>query len=733
MNRIKRILLFPLFYISLLIIVVIVIVINSNAKNEFGLPDIIALILSTVGIFVGIKKREVIDITSFESLHNAMTNEMKRINADKSNEKKHLHILSFTPAFGNISTPKLYENSDNPKMTYKYLLENIATKGVDVKIICYDKNKRFEYHNNWANILTKDEKQKQAYINKWEEQAKKIIEVVRSRCGFNSVMEVEHMHPIFFFSSDNILIQYAIRIDSKSESSIVSGTLLNQKNKINFFNQSFDEYYKPSKVVQLYQNYFRNDDKYIEAANDLKRELDGYAAQKNSKINDINILLAYGGGKDSTMLLTFLKYVQELFLKDSKNTFILHIVVHIHPGMTENVLRNIHNVFKKLELDEDCNVKITFKSKSSLISAKQFIKDDFDSGKVLIPEAVKNEFKRELLLLGHLSKGLGRHTFCYTCNIDMIMSIINYTLEQRGKIDYIVTGDSTKEQELYINWLKPIFRLNNSKSFEQNSYNSKSFFDDFIALQNLFRNYIGVGNNKAGNDRKITKFPEILDVHRHVNFSIASSFKGMLEDELGFSFQNDSFNFSETDCFYPSIMAHMAGLKGEEKNNYATYLKLHIDHVSEIMYNKGFPPDLIKQGLKDYIPDISSDKRDQIEKFLLNKFGIDENKLKALIYSPFLDNGKNLQLFIDKYKIDLDSTVIIDYVKSGNSTNEDEKGKIDAFIENWIGLSTKDIKKVMSYSEKPSDTDLLEIIAKNDPYVKEITADDIGSIVISGR
>lgn len=743
MNKLKNILKSPFLYVLLFTLVVISITIDLNTGKDLRFSDILALLLTAVGILVSLKKAEVQDIASFKALHNAMTKEMKKILDDKSDENKHLHILSFTPAFGNISTPELYETNDKKKskMTYKYLLEKIIEDEVDVKIVCYNKNKRLEYHKDWANIIAKEDRKKQDdYIKKWERQAKDIIAIVRNKKGFDSVMEVNHLHPILFFSSDDILIQYMIRKDSEKGSSDVSGTILNQKNKINFFKKSFEEYYHPSKVIQLYENYFRNEPEYIDAAEKVKRELDGYAANKGLEINDIDILLAYGGGKDSTMVLTFLKYVQDLFLKNSKSTFMLHIIVHVHPGMRESVLRNIHNVLLKLELNKDSNVKITFKSKNSSIDVKQFLNDSFDSGKVSISENIKNEFKRELLLLGHLSKGLGRHTFCYTCNIDMIMSIINYTLEfdQSRKIDLIVTGDSKKEQYMYTKWLNPIFNfISNNKNSEViglGNYKTELFFRDFTNLRNTFNNYLGNENQKINEYRNVESFPKIFNIHNHIKFSISTSFKGLLQDELGFLFNEDSFNFSETDCFYPAIMAHLAALKGGK--NYAKNLQLHIEHVSEIMREKGFPTDLIEHGKKSYEPYskyINSYKYKNIEKFLIDNFGIDSRKMEALIYSPFLDNGKGLQSFLEQHEInDLDGTTIINYIKikEGTTYSKDEIVKIEEFIREWIGLDRKDIERIMNCPEKPND--LLEIIAKNDPYVKNVVIDN-ETIVVSGR
>jgi len=319
------------------------------------------------------------------------------------------------------------------------------------------------------------------------------------------------------------------------------------------------------------------------------------------------------------------------------------------------------------------------------------------------------------------------------------MSIIDYTLD-KGNIDFIVTGDSKQELEYYTGWINQIFSFINKKNMDikQGNYNTASFFRDFIKLQNYFKNYLGIGNKKIDNSKKIIKYPVLFNIHENIDFSI-SSFGDLLREGLGFSFHGDSFNFSETDCFYPAVMALMAYLRGGND-----YLNYHVEHVIEIMEEKDFPNELIDEARYHYNQDISNAKQHDIKQFLLNKIGIDEKKLKSLIYSPFLDNGNRLQHFLNKNNINLKSISIIKYIKKGNTSifnpitklitsNGDEEKKIETFINEWIGLPCEDIRKIMNYSSEPRDTKLLEVIAKNDPYVKNIDIGNGETITISGR
>jgi len=728
--------LFILATISIITIAVGVIAINNNPDYAVTILGITATIL---GIIITIiiplvtwlsqKKKNAQEILNIDNLLYSMIEEMKRIaNNDGGARDEHLYILSYTPAFGNISSPKLYEE-------YRKLLFDIVLKQkADVHIICYDKNKRNEYHESMAKNLANNASEKKGEIAFWESQAVEIINLVRNNINNNAVVETGHIHPVLFFSSNNKLIQYTLRKGEKG--SDVLGTVFQQSARKDFFSDAFREYkehYTSTDITRIYEKYFHGkyDNKYINEAYRQKDLMRGRLAENGNK--GLNVLLAYGGGKDSTMALIFLRYVQELFNAESKIPLILHIIVHLHPGMRKGVFQNIHNVVKKLGLNKDENIIITFKSKDHEYSKSELDSFFNETYKISIPAPIKNEFKRELLVLGHLSKGLGRHTFCYSCNIDMIMTIINYAIEPSHKIDFVVTGDSKKEKADYTQWVNNVFNfVNSSKGIRQNRNNNakKTFIDNFIELQKKFNHdYFGSESQKNKQNYTNYRYPDLLNVCERIDFPV-ETFRELL-DGLGFNFHDDAFNFSETDCFYPALMAHWAGKKGGA--NYNEYLRVHIEHVKEKMDDKGFPIDLINHAYNTFKND---DKVKEGYLFLDETFGIKNAHIRALLYSPFLDNGKRLQSFLNdqtnniKGFNDLD---VINYIQKGITSTPEIKLLIDNFITTWIGLEHKDIITIMNYSETPNTKDnLLEVIAQSDPYVKKVEIDG-EQVIISGR
>jgi len=712
------------FIVTMLIIVLWV---------AFNIKDILSFTATVLSIYYAIviyikstkdkKQYDARQIYDFTKLHNIMTDEMKRIVESKNYEEGHLYIISFTPAFGNISTPQLYEN-------YSNLLDRIARekRNVDIKIICLDEKKRCEYHEKWAAVKFATDVERRKNTDDWEKQALDIIESIRRKRSYNSVIEVGHIHPVLFFSTNKMLIQYAIKLPSENETvSKVMGTILPQGDGKDFFNHAFKEYsdvYLPVGIAELYEGYFKEFDgnSYITAADKVKRALDGKTV-KNQSIGDVNILLAYGGGKDSTMSLIFLKYVQSLFLKDTNKTFKLHILTHIHPGMRKTVFENIKIVFNKLRLYDDKDVHITFQTKNALFNQEDVNRFFRSNNGITIPRNVKEEFRREMLLFGHLSKGLGRYTFCYTCNIDMIMSIITNVLKPDNNIHFIVTGDSKEEKGLYTTWLNEIFSFVEGKEVDIRQGDTASFCKHFVDLQKTFNEkYLGILNQSAG---KITIMPELFDITEYVNFSLDKLIKEFLEIKMGFKFESDSFNFSETDCFYPAIMAYTASLRGGLNKD--EHIKRHLEHVKKIMREKGFHSEFIDKASNVGI------KYSEVKPFLEHEIGISDKQIKTLVESPFLDDGKNLQSFLNRNIQTFNASDIIGFIR-GTSYDVSKKDDIETFIREWVGLECRDIITIMKYSEDSNEkTELLEKIARYDPYNDYNCIINGVKTVISGR
>ena len=92
----------------------------------------------------------------------------------------------------------------------------------------------------------------------------------------------------------------------------------------------------------------------------------------------------------------------------------------------------------------------------------------------------------------------------------------------------------------------------------------------------------------------------------------ASGHWHLLNDYLGFVFDDLAFSFTESDCGTPTVMAHLRGLKCER------------------LYRRTY-----QEGLGEYVD------------FALDAFGLTEQQLICMIYSPFPGRGERLDGYLE--------------------------------------------------------------------------------------
>ncbi len=142
---------------------------------------------------------------------------------------------------------------------------------------------------------------------------------------------------------------------------------------------------------------------------------------------------------------------------------------------------------------------------------------------------------------------------------------------------------------------------------------------------------------------------------KHTQYDVNSHWE-LLTEILDFRFDDLAFSFSESDCANPALMAHMRGLKAEHlhqrqySDGILDYLKLAI----KIMRSKNFPEFLISKSMSRYIEDDGMlTMRDKLNVFAKEMYDLSEEHLVCLVYSPFFNHGKNLELYLAREQCDL--------------------------------------------------------------------------------
>lgn len=186
-------------------------------------------------------------------------------------------------------------------------------------------------------------------------------------------------------------------------------------------------------------------------------------------------------------------------------------------------------------------------------------------------------------------------------------------------------------------------------------------------------------------------------------------------------------------------MAHLRGLRSESLLglNYEEGVRQYSDFAISLMKKKAFPPRLIEMMSDRYATTSAIiHQRELAEKYALDAFELNATNLICMIYSPFTQGGKYLNIYLEQQQINcLSRNIHLTLINSDDSI--DETGLL---LERLSGLSLKHLRQcyrsnlVPSLLESQDVKDPMSLILRHDPHkaviqVKNSTSQEI----ISGR
>jgi hypothetical protein len=472
--------------------------------------------------------------------------------------------------------------------------------------------------------------------------------------------------------------------------------------------------------------------KIIESANQCAiRLLDELPHKSNLSSN--RVLLAYGGGKDSSYMVAYLRYIQAIIYKEHRDTFYLRISTNRHAGMSKAVMDNIHRVYSALEIYNDDYVECLLVDGMEI---QEFQKD------IPFPQAIRHRNRVDMLMNGHRFQADARSTFCNACNLSMINSF-GIAASYKGGVDIIITGDSTKEQTAYIAWSRHLSNIFNIKRKKKRSGFS-SFLETMNGVsQGYFRNLHG--DNNIAPEHSVTfnldRDPTFFNIYQNTEYSAGEHWE-LLTEFLQFNFDDLMFSFSESDCGNPNLMAHVRGLRAKslQRKNYSDGIKEYVKFGLDIMRKKEFPEHLIDIMASRYIDEPTVQKQYYLsEKYAKDAFDVNTEQLICMIYSPFTERGKNLDLYIQQENPTLNAEKIHKLLRNGIDDSSQQR----KIIETISGLSLASIRQcynntlVSNHLDKNKNSPLSHIL-RLDPHKDIIKVFDKNrgiyiNEIISGR
>ncbi|WP_234384715.1 PqqD family protein [Streptomyces sp. MMG1121] len=424
------------------------------------------------------------------------------------------------------------------------------------------------------------------------------------------------------------------------------------------------------------------------------------------------MLVAYGGGKDSSYTLSFVRAMQLHLADRHGQPFTLRSATNRHAGMPRAVMENIDRAYRALGMltDPACELLIVDGT-----TVSPFRVDAPPSPLV----AARNRL--DILMTGHRTCADARPTFCNACNLSMANAFGVAAAHGTGA-DVIITGDSAQEQRAYTAWIN---RLARQVPHPDRAPRGSGFPQVLGALDDVARAYFRDihGSDAAASEAEHTVRSCVPPTLRF--FSIygetgydAGSHWDLLTRHLGFVFDDLAFSFTESDCANPALMAHLRGLKCQYVygRGYHEGLEEYTGFALALMRRKEFPQTLIDVMAKRYADAAAHEVlRDRVNAFARDAYGLDEEQLICMVHSPFTAGGRNLRRYLACRAEDLvgQEPAIHELLCASADEPQGHRSALVAKLEELSGLRLHQLQILYAGEMRPA---LVQSILRGDPH-----------------
>ncbi|NWC92482.1 hypothetical protein HX855_03475 [Pseudomonas sp. IPO3778] len=350
------------------------------------------------------------------------------------------------------------------------------------------------------------------------------------------------------------------------------------------------------------------------------------------RIGEYKVLVAHGTGAGSSYALTLLRAAQLTLAGRTPRTFQLRVATLRHAGMTQTALDTLHRGYSALFLHDDPRVELLMVENRQVLPFNHLRPAS---------DMAQDTSRRNMLMVGHLTSGDLGQTLCndaYLALGDFYQRVTTW----HGGVHALVSADSTRKQREYLAWLKKaalsagaavparqplvlsgLFARMDEWSAE---YHSDVYGEHHEAVDQCDKDhhrhlaYIGIA--------------DLLDAVEYASGPLLRQFLGYRPDEFG-------FHFSHPGYVNPLLMAHLRGLQAEclRELDYEEGAWGFTQQATLFMRRKQIPEHRIEKAA-------SPEGRALSASYAHEQFGLDENQLSCLMFSPFIRHGERLESFL---------------------------------------------------------------------------------------
>ncbi|WP_149088610.1 hypothetical protein [Pseudomonas prosekii] len=356
------------------------------------------------------------------------------------------------------------------------------------------------------------------------------------------------------------------------------------------------------------------------------------------------LMVAYGGGKDSSYTVAMLRAAQLHLAVLHGRTFQLRIANMRHAGVPDAVMANIDRVYRALHLFDDSRVEMLVVDHRQIRPFERHLP---------FPDDVQAMNRFDVLMNGHRTAGDGRPTFCNSCNL-AVADFYGRAAWWQGGVNAVVTGDSRKEQKHYFTW---IMRLAQRLGLNVDECRRQGFRGLLQALDGVAQVYFvelfGEGFDHQRDERRVAcgddqADPAFISIYDLVSYKVEDHWE-LITEFLDFRFEELAFSFTESDCANPMLMAHFRGLKAQyvQGRSYNQGIAEYLELAQALMRKKEMPQRLVDLAMAAYADaEGMQARRTLAANFAEQAFGLDEAQLVCMQFAPFVDRGRELSSFL---------------------------------------------------------------------------------------
>jgi hypothetical protein len=441
------------------------------------------------------------------------------------------------------------------------------------------------------------------------------------------------------------------------------------------------------------------------------------------------VLVTYGGGKDSSFVLSAVRQFQLMIEREMGETFLLRVATNVQPGMAWGVFDNIKRVYDVLRLTRDPSVELLVVEGNRVVPY---------SPSYRMPADLVADTRTDILMNGHLSRGSNRATFCNGCNFSMSRSF-HLALSHGQGADLIVTGDSTHERRKYALAIARMAReLGINEGGDASHRGFGQFMDRLDAVADVYNRHVYGDGAPEVADRRVKvgptlKDPTFFSIFEDLSYD-AGSHWGLLTEFLKFEFHHLAFSFTESDCINPALMAHLRGLRSQHM-----WGRKYDDGVGEyarefaipLMRKKQFPEPLVATMERRYADEAAVDVvRGHVRRYAEEVLGLGDDQLVCMLYSPFTAGAIHLDAYLDRERPEARGWAeSIRGLLGSDAAPATGQLAMAGAIEVWSGLSLEKLRRLYrsaladntTIDPRGSTTNPIEILFRLDPHQGPVT------------